>query len=66
MRAQCWAGHVPNFSEKGSAAAATKPVKDVKAVVEPIKIRLPGDVGISDDKIAARVAALWPRMFMYP
>lgn len=50
-------GHVASFAEKGSAEAAARRVKGVKAVVEHLKIKLPGDKRLSDDKIAASAAA---------
>ncbi|MGJ4859714.1 BON domain-containing protein [Labrys sp. La1] len=49
-------GHVASFAEKGSAEMAARRVKGVKAVIEHIEIKLPGDVRISDDKIAASAA----------
>lgn len=50
-------GHVSSFAEKSAAEAAARRVKGVKAVVEHIKIKLPGDIRITDDEIATSAAA---------
>ncbi|MBP0580424.1 BON domain-containing protein [Labrys sp. LIt4] len=50
-------GHVSSFAEKSTAEAAARRVKGVRAVIEHIKIKLKGDVRITDDEIAASAAA---------
>ncbi|WP_413993414.1 BON domain-containing protein [Labrys okinawensis] len=49
-------GHVGTFAEKSAAEAAARRVKGVKGVVEEIKVRLAGDVRITDDEIARAAA----------
>jgi len=46
-------GHVENFWERFAAETATRRVKDVKAVVEELEIRLPFGVNHGDEEIAS-------------
>jgi osmotically-inducible protein OsmY len=46
-------GHVDNFAEKSAADRAARRVKGVKAVAEEIEVRLPFDMKITDEQIAA-------------
>ncbi|TLU74531.1 BON domain-containing protein [Lichenicoccus roseus] len=50
-------GHVGSYAQKSAAAAATRRVAGVQAVVERIKVRLPAEMGWSDGMIAATAAA---------
>lgn len=46
-------GHVESYSEKSAAEKAARRVKDVKAIVEDIKVQLPFSMKHGDDDIAA-------------
>jgi osmotically-inducible protein OsmY len=46
-------GHVQNFAEKRAAEAAAGRVNGVKAVADEIEVRLPSDLKLADDEIAA-------------
>jgi len=46
-------GHVESFAEKQAAETAARRVRGVKAVVEEIDVRLPVEIGRSDEEIAA-------------
>ncbi|WGJ13240.1 BON domain-containing protein [Methylocapsa sp. D3K7] len=46
-------GHVESYSEKFAAEKATRRVKDVKAVVEELEVRLPFNVKHGDEEIAS-------------
>jgi osmotically-inducible protein OsmY len=49
-------GHVETYSEKCAAEKAVRRVKDVKAVVEEIKVQLPFSIKHGDEDIAAAAA----------
>jgi osmotically-inducible protein OsmY len=46
-------GHVETYSEKSAAEKAARRVRDVKAVVEEIEVKLPFDIKRGDAEIAA-------------
>ncbi|TAJ73919.1 MAG: BON domain-containing protein [Phenylobacterium sp.] len=47
-------GHVPALAQKTAAEAAARRVKGVRAIAQEIDVRLPDDLGQTDDTIAAR------------
>lgn len=49
-------GHVPALAQRTAAEAATRRVKGVRAIAQEIDVRLPDDLGPTDETIAARAA----------
>lgn len=47
-------GHVPALAQKTAAETAARRVKGVRAIAQEIDVRLPDDLGQTDDTIAAR------------
>lgn len=49
-------GHVPSYAQIFASERAVQRVKDVKAVAQDLKVRLPGTSQHADDEIARRAA----------
>lgn len=49
-------GHVPTYWQKRAAKEAAKAVAEVKAVVDDVNVRLGGEMRLSDEGLAERIA----------